>query len=85
MKVRPIKICKISTRSFISYFILDFTSADTIFQKYLELHSRLFEKEIFVSKGGNLTGTNFDHMNPFQSYRQHSVNIGHQLNPVQRV
>ena len=39
-----------ATRSFISCcFILAFTSADIIFHKFLELHSTLSEKNIFVT------------------------------------
>ena len=57
----------------------------TILMDKIKINGIPMSNEIFVSKGGNLTRTNFDHMNPFQSYRQHYVNIGHQLNPVQRV
>ena len=52
LKVLPIKICKISTRFFISCFILVFPSADIIFHKYLELHSTLFEKRFLSAKVG---------------------------------
>ena len=45
------------TRSFISCFILAFTSADIIFVKFLELNSTLSEKEILV--------TNFPFFNRF--------------------
>ena len=40
------------------------------------------EEKISLSKGGNLKGTDFDHLNPFQSQKQHSVKIGHQLKSV---
>ena len=33
-----------------------------------------YAEEIFSSGGGNLTRSDFDHLNPFQSYKQHSVN-----------
>ena len=33
----------------------------------------------FLSGGGNLTRSDFDHLNLFQNYKQHSVNIEHLL------
>ena len=36
-------------------------------------------REILLSDGGNLIGSNFDHSNLFQSQKQHSVNIEHRL------
>ena len=34
---------------------------------------------IFLSGGGNLTRSDFDHLNLFQSYKQHFVNIENRL------
>ena len=43
-----IKICKMSHQSLIFSFILVFTSADIIFHKFLELHSTLSARKIFI-------------------------------------
>ena len=53
----------------------------------LDPFSRVFEialretwlGEIFLLGGGNLTRSDFDHSNLFQSQKQHSVNIEHCL------
>ena len=47
LKVLPIKICKIEPPDLL--FVLSaFTSADIVFHKFLDLHSTLTEKKIFV-------------------------------------
>ena len=51
LKVPLIKICKIQHSHHIFYFLLfllNFTSADIIFHKFLELHSTFSEKKISV-------------------------------------
>ena len=44
-----------ATRSFVSCFLLAFTLADIIFYKFLELHSPLSERKIFVTNCPFLT------------------------------
>ena len=48
LKKLLIKSCKNSHQIFSLLFLLAFTSANIIFQKFLELHSTLSEKKIFV-------------------------------------
>ena len=61
LKVRVIKICKMQPLGvrdllFLVYIdVLDFISANIIFHKYLELHSTLSEKKIFVTNFAFLT------------------------------
>ena len=51
-----------ATRSFISWcFTLDFISADIIFHSFLELHTTLSEKKIFI--------TNFSYLETSSRYR----------------
>ena len=52
LRVLHIKICKMQPLEifyFLLFYILDFTSGDIIFHKFLELHSTLSEKKIFVA------------------------------------
>ena len=50
LKELPIKICKINPLDLLFLIVLlAFTSADIIFHKFLELHSTLSEKKIFVT------------------------------------
>ena len=57
LKVLLIKICKIQPLDllFLVVFILAFTSADIVFHNFLELHSILSEKKIFVTNFPFLT------------------------------
>ena len=55
LKVLLIKICKIQSLDLLFLFLLAFTSADIIFHKFLELHSKLSEKKIFVTNFPFLT------------------------------
>ena len=49
LKVLPIKICKIEPPDLLFIVVLSaFTSADIVFHKFLDLHSTLTEKKIFV-------------------------------------
>ena len=38
-----------------------------------------FDRGIFLLSGGNLTRSDFVHLNLFQSLKQDSINIGYQL------
>ena len=55
LKTLLIEICKIQSLNFYLLFLWAFTSADIIFHKFLELHSTLSEKKIFVVNFSFLT------------------------------